>query len=431
MTLQKRLPGWILSLLICAQSPYLWAQTGANGTAQTAPARLRIFLDCPGMCDQDYLRQNIEFIDYVRERTVADVHVLVTLQGTGGGGIEWTVKFIGLGFFDKQDRTITFTTPQTATGDDRRKEFARIFKIGLVGYAAGTSVAPQLDVTWRRPATALGSSANVTADPWHYWVFRIGANGNMNGEASSNNRSIRFNFNGSRTTQKWKINIGGNSNSNLSRFKVSDSDTITSRSNGWNFNTLVVKSITPKWSYGARANVSHSSFSNTDRQISFSPAIEYDIFPYSESSRRSLTIQYSAGVSKYDYRELTVYDKLRETVPNHGVNTSLGIRAPWGNVSASTTFVQHLNHTDRYHVSIFGQTDIRLFKGFSFNIFGEYDRIRDQIALRKGAASTEEVLLRVQQLATGFSYFSSFGISYSFGSIFNSTVNPRFNNGGF
>ena len=71
---------------------------------------------------------------------------------------------------------------------------------------------------------------------------------------------------------------------------------------------------------------------------------------------------------------------------------------------------------------------MRLFKGFSFNIYGDYSRIRDQINLRKGGASEEEVLLRQRQLATGFEYFAGFGVTYRFGSIYNNIVNPRFRN---
>jgi len=381
------------------------------------------------MCDLEYLRQNIEFIEYVRDRTVADVHVLVTTQETGGGGLSWTAKFIGQDYFQNQDRTLTFTTPQTATNDDRRREFARIFKIGLVAYAADTTVAQQLDVTYRRPADAPSGTAAVD-DPWDFWVFRIGTNGNFGGEKSSSNRSLRFNLSGSRTTEQWKIDVSTNGNMNRNKFRVSDEQTVESRNSGWNVNSLVVKSLGPKWSFGGRANMSGSSFNNIDRSISASPAIEYDFFPYSESSRRSLTVQYSAGATSYNYRDVTVFDKLDETVPHHAVNTSIGIRSPWGNVGGSANISQHLNHLDRYRISFFGNANVRLFKGFSFNVFGNYDRIRDQIGLRKGDASTEEVLLRVQQLATGYSYFMNFGISYSFGSIFNTTVNPRFGGGG-
>jgi hypothetical protein len=397
----------------------------ATAAVRTPPARLKVFIDCEYECDTEYLRQTIEFIDYVRDRTAADVHVLVTTQGTGGGGMAWNLKFIGQDFFQDRDHTLTFTTPTTATEDDRRKELARVFKVGLVSYAAETTIAPNLDVSFKRVGEEVPSS-KLERDRWNFWVFRLGVNGNMSGELSSNNSSYRANFSASRTTEQWKINVSMFGNTNQSTFKVSDDLTVKSSTNGWNFNTLVVKSIGPKWSYGARSSIAHSSFSNTGRSIGGSPAIEFDFFPYSESTRRSLTIQYSVGATKYQYRELTIFDKLEETVPNHSLNTSIGLRAPWGSLGGSANISQHLNHMDRYRISFYGNTDIRLFKGFSFNIYSQYDKIADQIGLRKEEATTEEVLLRLKQRATGYSYYLNFGISYSFGSIFNSTVNPRF-----
>jgi hypothetical protein len=406
-------------------SSLLGAQTSA---AKTAPTRLRVFLDCMYECDTEYLRQNIEFIDYVRDRESSDLHILVTTQGTGGGGMSWTMKFIGLDYFKDHDHTLTFTTDQTATEDDRRKELARVFKVGLVSYAAETTIAPNIEVSVKRIA-AESSESRPTRDPWNFWVFRIGAGGNMNGERSSNNKSYRMNLSGSRVTDLWKINVSVFGNSNESTFRVTDENTVKSRSNSWNVNSLIVRSLGPKWSYGARSSVGHSSFSNIDRSIAASPAIEYDFFPYSESTRRSLTVQYSIGATAYKYRELTIFDKLQETVPSHSLSTSIGVRAPWGSLGGSANISQHLNHMHRYRFSFSGNTDIRLFKGFSFDIFGNYDKIGDQIGLRKADATTEEVLLRLQQRATGYSYFLNFGINYSFGSIFNSTVNPRF--GGF
>src|SRR6185436_13349285 len=253
---------------------------GQTPAARTAPARLRVFIDCQYECDTQYLRQNIEFIEYVRDRAAADVHLLVTTQETGGGGMAWNLKFIGLDYFMGQDRTLTFNTPQTASGDDRRKEFARVFKVGLVGYAAETSVAPDLDVSFRKTETGEGK-ARSTHDPWNFWVFRVGMNGDLSGEQTSNNRSYRFNGSASRTTEQWKLNFNANSNTNNSTFKLDENNIIKSRSDGWNLNSLVVKSLGPKWSYGARSNMNHSSFSNIDKAIGGFPAIEFDFFPYS------------------------------------------------------------------------------------------------------------------------------------------------------
>jgi hypothetical protein len=405
------------------------AQPPQTPTPQAQPQSqlLRLFLDC-NECDTEYLRQTVLFVDYVRDRAVADVHLLVTTQGTGGGGREWTLKFIGVGRFAGQDRTLMFTTSQDATSDDQRKEFARVFRLGAVGYAADTLSGPKLDVTFTAPEG--GAAPAQAKDPWNYWVFRINAGGNANGEKTSQSRSYRLGFSASRTTAEWKINLSGGRDTSRSNFEVEDAERIVSKQHSWNVSSLIVKSLGPKWSFGAEAEASHSSFSNTDRLLGAFPGIEYDFFPYAESSRRSLTINYKAGVRRIDYREITIYDKFGETLPVHSLNVSLGLRQPWGSMSASATMAQHLNHTDRYRSSVFGATDVRLFQGFTFNVFAEYSRINDLVGLPKGAASTEEILLRIRQFDTNYSYFFNFGVSYSFGSIFNSVVNPRYGGSG-
>jgi hypothetical protein len=411
------------SALASAQDPP--APTAAGAPA-VPPPMLRVFLDCY-QCDTEYQRQNVTFVDYVRDRADADLHVLVTTQDTGSGGSSWTVKFIGLGRFLRQDRTYTFTTEQTATSDDRRKAFARVFKVGLVGYAADTSIASQLDLTWTKPAAA----AAAARDRWNSWVFRINLNANFNGERSSTSTSSRISFSSSRTTANWKMNVSIGGNVNKNTFKVEDDRTVRSQRDNWNVNGLVVKSHGPRTSSGLRASLSHDSFANLDQATRVAPAIEFDFFPYAESNRRSLAVQYTIGATRHNYKDPTIFDKLEETVPNHSVNVSMGLRQPWGSLNVYSELSQHLNHRDRWRQSVWGSTDVRLFKGFSFNVFAEYTKIKDQISLRKGSASTEEVLLRIRQLATDYSYFYGFGVSYSFGSIFDNIVNPRFSGGGF
>jgi hypothetical protein len=386
------------------------------------PPPLRIFLDCYE-CDTEHLRRVVTFVDYVRDRNVADLHVLVTTQSTGAGGSAWVVKFIGLGRFQGLDRTHTFTTGPTSTSDERRREFARIFRLGLAGYAADTPAAPRLDVTFRPPSAGQGEQVK---DPWHRWVFRASATTNMDGEESRTSRSYRLNFSGSRVTPDWKANVSAGSTYNQSIFDVGDGRRVDSVTESWNVNGLLVKSLNGQWSWGNRGSISNSSFSNTSRATSMSTGIEYDFFPYAESNRRSLTVSYMVGAFSNNYREITVYDKFQETVPNHSVLVSLGLRQPWGSAGASTSFVQHLNHTDRRRLSMYGNADVSVFKGFSFYTYVNYSKINDQIALRKGAATPEEILLRLEQQATNYSYSMNFGFSYSFGSIFTSIVNPRF-----
>jgi hypothetical protein len=389
---------------------------------------VRVFLDC-GRCDEDYLKKEVTFVDYVRNREDADVHVLVSIQETGGGGVQWTLRFIGLGLYQGADQTLTYNSPQTATSDEIRAGFSEIFKIGLVRYAAQTTIADKLRVTFKKPEGA-DAKAAAKKDPWNYWVYRINAGGDFNGEQSSKGRSVRGSFSANRTTDKWRTSISASANYRDNTFVLDDATTFLSVSRNLNADGILVKSLNSHWSIGALGSVSSQTFRNFSLKTRFAPGIEYDIFPYSESTRRMLTLQYTIGHDAHRYREETVFGKLREQLLDHRGEVGLSFKQPWGSASTQFSFSQYLNQPSKYSLGLFGGTNIRVFKGFSFNVFGEYSRTHDQIYLPRGAASTEEILLRQRQLLTGYQYFFNFGINYSFGSIFNNIVNPRFGGAG-
>ena len=60
---------------------------------------------------------------------------------------------------------------------------------------------------------------------------------------------------------------------------------------------------------------------------------------------------------------------------------------------------------------------------------GEVARVNDQLSLVKGEASEAEILLQLQELETSYNLNARMGITYTFGSIYNNIVNPRFGNG--
>ena len=97
--------GLVLTLCVLATSELARAATQQQQPADRTDA-LRVFLDC-NRCDENYLRTEITFINYVRDRTTAELHVLVTTQGTSGGGTEFTLKFIGLGRFQGVDHQLS------------------------------------------------------------------------------------------------------------------------------------------------------------------------------------------------------------------------------------------------------------------------------------------------------------------------------------
>jgi hypothetical protein len=261
-------------------------------------------------------------------------------------------------------------------------------------------------------------------------VFRLGASSSFEGQATTSDKGGSGSFSANRTTDEWKININGSARYRESDYELEDGETYTSVSRNLDGRALVTKSLTSHWSVGGTAALQSSIYQNYTLRTRVAPGIEYNIFPYAESTRRIFTLFYSVGVQTARYREETIYGRFEETLFDHEFEASLGLRQPWGTASASFEMQHYLNQSDKYRINANGGMDVRLFKGFSLDVFGEVARRRDQLSLRRGDATTEEILVRQRELATGYQYEIGFGISYSFGSIFNNVVNPRFRNVG-
>ena len=173
--------------LLCLITLVVFALSSANAQlpaptdSSLPPSRLRVFLDC-NFCDFDFMRTEIAFVDYVRDRQDAQVHILVTNQSTGGGGTEFTLHFIGQRELGNISDTLKYVSPTSASPDDLRHGLARMVRLGLVRYYAHLGQAGRFDVTYTAP-TGAGQDGKATAkDRWNLWVYRISANGYGSGE---------------------------------------------------------------------------------------------------------------------------------------------------------------------------------------------------------------------------------------------------------
>jgi hypothetical protein len=398
----------------------------------TTPHPLRVFIDCHTFCDEDFLQTEMSYVSFVRDREASDVHVIVTSENTSAGGNAYTLTLLGRGAFARLTDTLTYTTLATDTNDEQRRAQLRYLTLSLARYAVRTSTASGLSLTYKAPTTTSVTTARPQRDPWNAWVFRVGTNGGMQRETNQRSSRASLNFNANRVTRAWKLTNNARGQYSEQKFIVTDSlseSTITDYSHNASFNHLMVKSLTEHWSLGERVNLNSSTFLNEKVSLRVAPALEFDVFPYSQSTRRQLILQYSVGVKHIRYEDTTLFGKLREAVPDEQLVVAAEAVQPWGNVFASLTAAHHLNNTDRNRLTAFGFIDVRITKGLSLNFFGQASRIRDQINLAKGSLPLQEVLLRRRQLATGYSINFNLGMSYTFGSIFSTVVNPRMNRG--
>lgn len=281
-------------------------------------------------------------------------------------------------------------------------------------------------MSFKAPDGSAGKPNTAARDKWNFWTFSISANGYASGEKRQSSGSLSNSVDANRTTEAWKIRLNGNFSYDQSKYSLSDSTTFTNLQRNFGTGALVAKSVTPHWSMGARLNASRSDYYNTDLNATMAGALEWDYYPYEQFARRKFTALYSLGVQQYRYRETTIYGKDRETRPLHTITLGVSARQPWGSANVSLNGSQFLNALKYNNVGVSGGVDVRLGRGFSFNLFGSAARVRDQLYLPRGEATNEEVIARQQSLSTGYRYFGFAGLRYQFGSIFNSVVNPRF-----
>jgi hypothetical protein len=420
----------LASLSIFARLAY--SQELADTSADLQGKAPTVFIDC-GFCDENYIRTEISFVNYVRDRLLADVHILITTQPTGGGGREYTLTFIGQNRSAGMNDTLTFTTRPSDTQDMIRSALVHHLKIGLVRYIGKTPLAQHLMVSYRQP-----SRVTDLEDKWDYWTFSINMNTNLNGQKASSFVYLFGGLSARRITQEWKIRLSLNANYNESSFTyevtrasgTTESITTKSFSRGQNFNALIVRSITDHWSFGGFGSAFTSTYTNAKLSWNLAPAIEYNLFPYSQSTRQQLRFLYRVGFTSARYYEETIFDRTQETLWNQSLSVSLDLRQPWGSVNTSVEGSHYLHDFGKRRLSVSTGLSLRLIEGLSLNLFGNYSRINDQLALRKGRASQEEVLLQRRQLATSYNYYAFVGLGYTFGSIYNTIVNPRFGDSG-
>ncbi len=378
-----------------------------------------VFLDC-WRCDKDFIRTEITFVNYVRVRQDSDIHVLITNQRNGAGGREYTMEFIGRRQFEGMNNTVTYNTMPTDTSDDSRRRMVENLKKGLFPFLMRTPLAEYLSVAFRQRL-----KPTSVDDPWNFWVFHVSASGRLNGEKSRQYNSIRGNFSANRVTPEWKIRLGINGNFDESNFEYNE-ETIESKSERQNASGMVVKSISDHWSVGGWAGWAHNTYNNQDSVWYLAPAVEYNIFPYHESTRRQLRILYRLGLTYNKYIEETIYEKTQEELFQQSLAVIFEVKEPWGNASASLEGSNYFHDFSKNRFVVEGRINMYIVRGLSVSVDAEYSRIHNQLGLRKGDASIDEVLLRRTELATDFDYAMSLGLSYTFGSVFSNVVNPRF-----
>jgi hypothetical protein len=252
----------------------------------------------------------------------------------------------------------------------------------------------------------------------------------MQGEKTYKSKYLSGSLGANRITEDWKINISSSLSQSDSKYLINDTSTIKGYNSSKSFRTLAVRSLNDHWSAGGTFRMGSSSYSNEKLYLVLMPGIEYDLFPYSESTRRQLRILYTAGYMYENYTDSTIYNKMREGLWSHSISASYEVVQKWGNINLSVGYSNYLHDWSKNNLSVTGYLELRIAKGLSITLVGSAAAIHDQLSLVKKDIPVDEILLQQRRLATQYEYFTSFGFTYTFGSIYNNVVNPRFGSSG-
>ncbi|MEL6672498.1 MAG: hypothetical protein AAFR61_09910, partial [Bacteroidota bacterium] len=377
-------------------------------------------------CYFTYVKQEITFVNYMMNRQEADIYVLATGQRTGAGGRQVQFAMVGNHDFAGISDTILFNVDPNATEAIRREQFVKELKKGLLTFLVQSPWVDNISYEVTAGDGEEDSETEPEKDPWDYWVFSVGGNANYSGEQSFTRTSFGGRFSASRVTDQHKFRLWSRYNYNQSIFFLSDGEEVVSLRRDYDAVATYVKSLGPHWSAGVRTSIGSSTFGNTDLSGGFKPAIEYNIFPYTEAQTKRFSLNYSIGPEYYNYTDSTIYNKLEEFVVRQSLELEFSQTQVWGDMSLYAGVDQFLHNPRLYSAYINPDLSWQIFKGLRLNIGGNVSIVRDRINIARSDISDEDIILQIKQLDTNFTFFSYIGINYRFGSKYNNFVNPRF-----
>ena len=399
---------------------------GWPSVAQEVPnSSLRVYLDC-GRCDESRVRTEIPFVDYVRDPQMADVHVFVTSSYTVLSGRQLELSFIGLNDYGRSRLNFTRIIPQNASAEDARQVLHDAIRLGLIPFLDQQQLEQDFSLEFSGER-AVALEQQLETDPWRHWVFNIyGGDFELDLESNRTVFDSRWGFYADHRSELWKIRFRPYFNYDLVRIKRGDNPIVRSSISRHGLDTYLIRSLGPHWSLGLFGTYVTRNDRNLKHYASMVPGVEYSLLPYDIATRRAITFVYTLGMAYVDYFNETIFNETEEWLPRHEIDATVAIRQPWGDVYSGVEASQYLHDTSKQRAEVFTSLSVRLFAGFSLQVEGRWEMIRDQLSLPLGDATLQEVLLQQRELATDYAVSAAVAVSYTFGSSFANVVNTRF-----
>ncbi len=393
----------------------------ATVEAQDTNTDLSVYLDCQS-CNTTQIKQELKNVSFVRDQSDADVHLFFTVQRNASGGRAYEIEFIGQKKFSKLHDTLSFDTNSDMSDLEKTNKILKYIRLGLMRFWIENGLADKISVSLQNDEDTDKKEAK---DPWNKWSFQLGVNGWFNGEETSKFSNFNGSVSGEQITDKNKFKFRTGISQRKSVFIYGDQEIISEKKSKY-LTVSDVISINKHWSAGLFTGMGNSVYNNYKYYWNIQPGVEYNFFPYSISAKKQVVLSYKIGPRFNKYYDTTIFLKDKELLWKQSALAGTSFRRKWGSLTTSLEYASFLHDVSLNEFNVYMNTNIRLFKGFSLRLNGYYGITHNQINLSAQGATLEEILLQQKQVRSGYSYFASVGINYSFGSIYNTIINSRF-----
>ena len=378
--------------------------------------KIKAYIDC--RCDENYLKQETSFLEYVRDQDLADVEIFIRDERNPTGSRSFEITIDGNNSFKDISSSATAVGYSNDTSSTLRDKLLNKLKVALVPFLEKANYNLKLNIESNfEDYTSLD-------DKWKNWVFELSGSYNNDKEESRKTNRYEVEFEIDKLTEDWRIGMEIKRNESNRKF-YSDDNEYTSNRKTTSFRGRVVRSISDHFSAGVFFGAYQNTYENIDFNRYLAPAIEYSLYPYKDVLSKEITLAYRIGTGKRNYIEETIYGYTEQKLTSQTLSLNIRFRQKWGNISSYINGTQFLNDGTKKRFSLRSDLDIRVFEGLAVRLSGNINLIREQYSLAAGNTSVEDLLLQQRQIATDYRTNFSIGLSYTFGSIYNSIINTR------
>lgn len=229
-----------------------------------------------------------------------------------------------------------------------------------------------------------------------------------------------------RVTERHRLRLRGAYLRRFNSFTLEDGERVSGDVYEWSGRVTYARAVGRRFALGFAATELSSEFANLRAHAHGGPVAELNLFPYSDNVRQQVRLAYQAGPWLDWYFEPTRSGLLRQLRPYHALTLVADANQRWGSVQWAFQLNSLLDEPEKWRLGTAAVVSLRLFEGFAVQAQGQAALVRDQLSLRARPLTDTELLLGTVEQPTNFKVELDLGISYTFGSVHDAIVNPRF-----